>query len=88
MPFAFYNVFEDSWNHVLMIPGILIICFLFFGVEEIAVSLEEPFSILPMGEMVEEFQENVEDTLAWMMEEQNQKHQQHLSPLTSSTKML
>lgn len=66
LPFAFYGVFESSWNHVLMIPAICIICFLFFGIEEIAVSLEEPFSILPMDEMVEELQMNIEDTMEWM----------------------
>ena len=66
MPFAFYDVFASSWNHILMIPAICIICFLFFGIEEIAVSLEEPFSILPMDEMVEELQMNIDDTMEWM----------------------
>mmetsp|Transcript_22882 Transcript_22882/g.55163 ORF Transcript_22882/g.55163 Transcript_22882/m.55163 type:complete len:413 (+) Transcript_22882:77-1315(+) len=70
MPFAFYDVFASSWNHTGMIPAICIICFLFFGVEEIAVSLEEPFSILPLDELVEEFQENAQDTIQWMEEEQ------------------
>lgn len=70
MPFAFYDVFSSSWNHTGMIPAICIICFLFFGIEEIAVSLEEPFSILPLDELVEEFQENANDTIQWMEEEQ------------------
>ena len=70
MPFAFYDVFAGSWNHVGMIPAICVICFLFFGIEEIAVSLEEPFSILPLCEMVQEFQENARDTIEWMDEEQ------------------
>ena len=61
MPFAFYDVFASSWNHIGMIPAICIICFLFFGIEEIAVSLEEPFSILPLDEMVEEFRENAQE---------------------------
>ena len=69
MPFAFYDVFASSWNHILMVPAICIICFLFFGIEEIAVSLEEPFSILPLDEMVEELQMNIEDTNQWMKEE-------------------
>lgn len=69
MPFAFYDVFASSWNHIGMIPAICIICFLFFGIEEIAVSLEEPFSILPLDEMVEEFRENAQDTVLWMEEE-------------------
>jgi len=66
MPFAFYDVFASSWNHILMVPAMCIICFLFFGIEEIAVSLEEPFSILPLDEMVEELQMNIEDTMEWM----------------------
>ena len=70
MPFAFYDVFASSWNHTGMIPAICIICFLFFGIEEIAVSLEEPFSILPLDELVEEFQENAQETIEWMEEEQ------------------
>ena len=69
MPFAFYDVFASSWNHIGMIPAICIICFLFFGIEEIAVSLEEPFSILPLDEMVEEYRENAQDTVLWMEEE-------------------
>lgn len=70
MPFAFYDVFAKSWNHILLIPSQLLTCFLFFGIEEIAVSLEEPFSILPLDEFVEEIYENIEDTTKWMEEEQ------------------
>ncbi len=55
MPFAFYDVFASSWNYMMMIPAICVICFLFFVVEEIAVSLEEPFSILPLDELVRSF---------------------------------
>jgi putative membrane protein len=69
MPFAFYDVFASSWNHILMVPAISIICFLFFGIEEIAVSLEEHFSILPLDDMVEELQMNIEDTNEWVVEE-------------------
>lgn len=69
MPFAFYDVFASSWNHTGMIPAICVLCFLFFGIEEIAVSLEEPFSILPLGELVKEFQENAEETIEWMEQE-------------------
>ena len=76
MPFAFYDVFASSWNHTGMIPAICIICFLFFGIEEIAVSLEEPFSILPLDELVEEFQENAQETIEWMEEEQMEEEQQ------------
>jgi len=73
MPFAFYDVFGDTWNHILMIPAISIVTFLFFGIEEIAVSLEEPFSILPLDELVEELYCNIGDTTAWMAEARPRK---------------
>ncbi|CAB9515397.1 UPF0187 protein [Seminavis robusta] len=66
MPFALYDVFERSWNHFLMIPCIAVLTFLFFGIEEIAVYLEEPFSILPLDEMVEEVYDSIEDVTEWM----------------------
>lgn len=68
MPFALYDVFEDSWNHTLMIPCVAILAFLFFGIEEIAVYLEEPFSILPLDEMVEEVYSSINDVSLWMVE--------------------
>mmetsp|Transcript_45463 Transcript_45463/g.68604 ORF Transcript_45463/g.68604 Transcript_45463/m.68604 type:complete len:330 (-) Transcript_45463:140-1129(-) len=66
LPFALYDVFKSSWNHILLIPGIAVMAFVFFGIEEIAVSLEEPFSILPLGELIDEFYESVEDVTEWM----------------------
>lgn len=74
MPLAFYDIFKTSWNHIFMIPSICIICFLFFGIEEIAVSLEEPFSILPMDEFVEELALNTEDAVEWMPERSLRGH--------------
>ena len=34
-----------------MIPASCIIAFLLLGIEEIGVQIEEPFSILPLGEL-------------------------------------
>lgn len=53
LPFGLYDPFGDTWNHLGMIPAIAIISFFFFGVEELAVQLEEPFSLLPMTLMTE-----------------------------------
>ena len=68
MPFALYDTFEGSWNHIAMLPTIAILAFLFFGIEEIAVSLEEPFSILPMEEMVDEVWVSIDEVTEWMGE--------------------
>lgn len=48
LPFALYDSFSFSWNHVTMIPATAIISVFLFGLEELATQLEEPFTILPM----------------------------------------
>ena len=68
MPFALYDTFAGSWNHIAMLPAMAILTFLFFGIEEIAVSLEEPFSILPIEEMVEEVWVSAGEVTEWMGE--------------------
>ena len=37
--------------HWAMVPASAIICFLLLGIEEIGVQIEEPFGILPLGEL-------------------------------------
>lgn len=53
LPLSLWNQFGDSWNHIAMIPCSFIISFFFFGIEELAVQLEEPFSILPLAALSE-----------------------------------
>jgi predicted membrane chloride channel (bestrophin family) len=48
LPFALYDTFTGSWNHITMIPTTAILSVFLFGIEELATQLEEPFSILPM----------------------------------------
>lgn len=48
LPFALYEHFAASWNHIAMIPATAIISVFMFGIEELATQLEEPFTILPM----------------------------------------
>jgi predicted membrane chloride channel (bestrophin family) len=48
LPFALYDTFTGSWNHIAMIPTTAILSVFLFGIEELATQLEEPFSILPM----------------------------------------
>jgi ion channel-forming bestrophin family protein len=48
LPFALYDPFSFSWNHIAMIPATAFISIFLFGIEELATQLEEPFTILPM----------------------------------------
>jgi putative membrane protein len=48
LPFALYEPFANSWNHIVMIPATAFISICLFGIEELATQLEEPFTILPM----------------------------------------
>ena len=48
LPFALYDPFAASWNHIGMIPATAILSVFLFGIEELATQLEEPFTILPM----------------------------------------
>ena len=48
LPFALWEPFGTSWNHLWMLTTTAIISILLFGIEELATQLEEPFTILPM----------------------------------------
>jgi predicted membrane chloride channel (bestrophin family) len=48
LPFALYEPFKGTWNHVGMIPATALLGVFLFGIDEIATQLEEPFTILPM----------------------------------------
>ena len=53
LPLGMWDMFKDSWNHVAMIPVAAGLSFFLFGIEELAVFLEEPFSVLPLAKMTE-----------------------------------
>lgn len=53
VPFSLWVPFQDTWNHIGMIPCSAVIAFFFFGIEELAVQLEEPFSILPLTSLTD-----------------------------------
>jgi putative membrane protein len=49
LPFAMYAEFAKSSTLALpLVPASAILALFLFGIEELAVQLEEPFSILPM----------------------------------------
>jgi predicted membrane chloride channel (bestrophin family) len=69
LPFALYDPFIESWNHIGMIPASTIVSFFFFGIEELAVSLEEPFSLLPLDKITNGIGLSADEHFAWHFEE-------------------
>jgi predicted membrane chloride channel (bestrophin family) len=51
LPLALWEPFATSWNHLAMVPAATLVAIFFFGIEELAVQLEEPFSIMPLGKL-------------------------------------
>mmetsp|Transcript_8079 Transcript_8079/g.13619 ORF Transcript_8079/g.13619 Transcript_8079/m.13619 type:complete len:432 (-) Transcript_8079:243-1538(-) len=48
MPFGLWPVMGSSWNHWATVPASDVVAFFLFGIEEIGIQIEEPFSILPL----------------------------------------
>merc|ERR1712151_1485993 len=46
LPLALWGQLGGSWNHWATIPAEFIIAFFLFGIEEVGIQIEEPFSIL------------------------------------------
>jgi putative membrane protein len=72
LPFALYAPFSDSWNHIGMIPCATAVSFFFFGIEELAVTLEEPFSILPMHAMTDGINLSAQEYAQWHSDDEAQ----------------
>ena len=48
LPLGLWGPLGNTWNHIGLIPTISMLSIFLFGIEELATSLEEPFTILPM----------------------------------------
>lgn len=48
LPLALWGQLGESWNHWATIPAEFLIAFFLFGIEEVGIQIEEPFSILPL----------------------------------------
>ena len=48
LPLALWGQLGESWNHWAVIPAEFIISFFLFGIEEVGIQIEEPFSVLPL----------------------------------------
>jgi hypothetical protein len=54
LPLGLWDGFSASWNHCALLPAATLISIFLFGIEELAVQLEEPFSILPLESLCAE----------------------------------
>merc|ERR1719217_51499 len=48
LPLALWPALNGSWDHWATVPAEFIIAFFLFGIEEVGIQTEEPFSILPL----------------------------------------
>ncbi len=48
LPLGLWSLFEGSWNHWATVPASAVLATFLFGIDELAIQLEEPFSILPL----------------------------------------
>jgi len=65
LPFAFWEPFGNSWNHIMMIPATTFTGVALFGIEELATQLEEPFTILPMQGFCDKIGANCDEIVSW-----------------------
>jgi putative membrane protein len=65
IPFALYEPFKSTWNHVGMIPATAILAVFLFGIEELATQMEEPFTILPMQAFCDKIGNWCNEIISW-----------------------
>jgi len=64
VPLALWEPFGASWNHLSMVPATALLAIFLFGIEELAVQLEEPFSILPLQKLCDDVRGAAADLVA------------------------
>eukprot|EP00640_Fibrocapsa_japonica_P006392 CAMPEP_0113949044 /NCGR_PEP_ID=MMETSP1339-20121228/73545_1 /TAXON_ID=94617 /ORGANISM="Fibrocapsa japonica" /LENGTH=177 /DNA_ID=CAMNT_0000956347 /DNA_START=32 /DNA_END=565 /DNA_ORIENTATION=- /assembly_acc=CAM_ASM_000762 len=66
VPFAIHDEFQRVLNTGLpVIPTAAILALFLFGIEELAVQLEEPFSILPLERYCDEIKKSTTGMIEW-----------------------
>jgi predicted membrane chloride channel (bestrophin family) len=63
LPLAMYESFAQ--NRLLLIPTSAFISFFFFGIDELAIQLEEPFSILPLEYSCANIKQMAKQAVLW-----------------------
>jgi predicted membrane chloride channel (bestrophin family) len=71
-PFAIHDEFiRADTSGVPTLPAAAALSLFFFGIEELSVQLEEPFSILPMQIFCDEIKESAEGIIDWSVNSRN-----------------
>lgn len=65
LPFGLWEPFEYTWNHVGIIPASFLVSAFLFGIDILAVELEEPFSVLPMQAFCDKIGANLDEIVGW-----------------------
>jgi putative membrane protein len=65
LPFALYDPFAATWNHIAMIPASAVLALFLFGIEELATQMEEPFTILPMQAFCDKIGNWCNEIVSW-----------------------
>jgi predicted membrane chloride channel (bestrophin family) len=65
LPFALYDSFGTSWNHIAMIPSMGFLALFLMGIEELANQMEEPFTILPMQAFCDKIYNWCTEIVSW-----------------------
>lgn len=69
LPSALYDSFlvpDDAFlKSLLLVPASAIIALFLFGIEELAIQLEEPFSILPMQNFCDKIRKSNDVLASW-----------------------
>jgi predicted membrane chloride channel (bestrophin family) len=65
LPFALYDPFATTWNHLGMVPTAALLSIFLYGIEELATQLEEPFTILPMQAFCDKIYNWCTEIMTW-----------------------
>ena len=71
MPFGLWSAFDTTCDHLLLIPAVALFAFFLFGTEELAIQLEEPFSVLPLSTIAAGIGLSAKEHLDWYYEHEN-----------------
>ena len=68
MPLCLWDPLGSSWNHIAMIPVGAVISFFLLGIDELAIQLEEPFSVLPLANIAGGIGKSADEHVEWLNE--------------------
>jgi len=80
LPLALWEPMSASWNHISILFVTTLLSFAILGIEELAIQLEEPFSILPLKEITDGIGKSAIEHAQWEMQsrDNNQVSSEHI----------